>query len=149
MRNHIGAICAGLAVLLTCASGAAAATDPAERSVVEAINDVRAQHGLRPLRLAPGLAASAGRWSGSQLRSDYFGHASSIRAPGRFRTLGEVLFMHSGTRPHVGAAVSGWMHSTAHAQILLTPRFRYVGAGRASGTFQGRPATIWTVQLGA
>lgn len=149
MRKHIGAVCAGLAVMAAFAGEANAATDQTEQSVVEAINHVRAAHGLRHLTPSPSLADSAGRWSASQMRSDYYGHASRIQASGRFRTLGEVIFLHGGVRPRVGLTVSAWMHSAIHTQILLSPAFRYVGAGRVTGDFNGRRSTIWTVQLGA
>lgn len=149
MRKHIGAVCAGLAVMVAFAGEANAATDQTEKSVMDSINAIRADHGLRQLHASPSLADSAGRWSATQMRSDYYGHAARIQASSRFRTLGEVIYLHGGGQPRVGQTVSAWMHSAIHTQILLSPAFRYVGAGRATGDFNGRRTTIWTVQLGA
>lgn len=149
MRKHVGVFVATLAMMAVAAGGANAATEDAERSVVEGINAVRAQHGLHPLEVAPKLAHSAGRWSKHQLRSGYYGHASSIQTAARFRTLGEVIFLHGGSRPKVRQTVSGWMHSSVHSGILLSASFRYIGAGLARGHFNGRKASIWTVQVGS
>lgn len=148
MGKFVGVVGVALAVLAVAAGGANAATDDAERSVVEGINAVRAKHGLKPLTVAPKLAASAERWSSAQLNGGFYGHASSIRTAASFRTLGEVIFLHGGTKPRVRQTISGWMHSPVHNSLLLSPAFRYAGAGLARGSYNGGKAAIWTVQLG-
>ncbi|HEY6780821.1 MAG TPA: CAP domain-containing protein [Thermoleophilaceae bacterium] len=153
MRKHIAVLCVGLAGIasasLGAASASAAATDRAERALVEKINRVRADHGLRQLELSPSLARSAGRYSWSQMHRGYFGHAPRIQASSRYRTLGEILAIHAGANPLIGFTVSGWMHSAVHTEVVTYDRFRYIGAGRAVGHFGawGR-TTLWTVQFG-
>jgi uncharacterized protein YkwD len=42
-----------------------------------------------------------------------------------------------------------WMHSPEHRAILLSPLFRFVGVGRAQGTFMGHAhAAVWTADWG-
>jgi uncharacterized protein YkwD len=151
MRKKIALLCVGLAGMAASVGEASAApTDRAEEALVKQINRVRAQHGLRGLAIAPSLARSAARWSHSQLVRGSFGHAPTIQASDRFRTLGEIIAMHVGRRPRVGFTVNAWMHSPPHTHVILHPGFRYIGAGRVVGRFGGgRGTTVWTVQFGA
>jgi uncharacterized protein YkwD len=154
MRKKTALLCVGLAGMATIVGGvgqaSAASTDQAERALVEKINRVRATHGLRKLAISPSLARSAARWSWSQMAREAFGHAPRIQASPRYRTLGEILAMHVGRRPHVGFTVDGWLSSPPHTHVMLEPGFRVVGAGRAVGRFGGGGrTTIWTVQFGA
>jgi uncharacterized protein YkwD len=153
MRKHIAVLCMGLAGIATGTLGAATAaadtTDRAEEILVAQINEVRAAHGLRQLEIAPSLARSAERYSWSQMQRGYFGHAARIQAPARYRTLGEILAIHRGPRPLVGFTVNNWMHSAHHIEVILSDRFRRIGAGRAVGFFGGSwRSTVWTVQFG-
>jgi uncharacterized protein YkwD len=153
MRKHVAALCVGLAWIATAALGttgaAAATTDRAEQRLVDRLNLVRANHGLQPLAISPSLARSASRYSHRQLDYGYFGHAARIQASSRYRTLGEILAIHIGARPLVGFTVHNWMHSTIHTEVVLYQTFRYIGAGRAVGSFGGGSrATVWTVQFG-
>ena len=153
MRKHVALLCVGLAGIATGTLGAApasaAATDPAEQALVNKLNRVRANHGLRELQVSPSLARSAGRYSWSQMRRGYFGHAPRIQASSRYRTLGEILAMHGGGQPLIGSTVTGWLHSSIHLEVMTYGSFRYVGAGRAVGRFGGGGrTTVWTVQFG-
>ncbi len=82
------------------------------------------------------------------LHSGYFGHRSTIRASGRYRSLGEVILKHPGRHGRPRVAVSHWAHSSAHRYILLSSRYRQVGVGKASGWFRGRRVTIWVAHVG-
>ena len=82
------------------------------------------------------------------LRRDYFGHASRLMISARFRKRGEVLATTRGRRPRPGVAVSQWMHSPAHRQVLLDGGFRYIGLSRAFGSFGGPASMGWVAQLG-
>jgi len=63
--------------------------------------------------------------------------------------LGETLAWHSGWRNRVGATVSRWMASAPHRAVLMSPTYRFIGAGRARGNMGSRRATAWVAQLGA
>jgi uncharacterized protein YkwD len=120
----------------------------AERSMVEAVNEVRREHGLRPLRGAPALARGADDFAARLMKLDLLAHADRIVCGGRFRTLGEVLAVHRGWRPRAGRTVRRWLRSPSHRALLLGTRFRYVGAGLSRGLFPSRLATIWVLRLG-
>jgi uncharacterized protein YkwD len=113
-----------------------------------AVNDERRAHGASALRLSPGLARSAGRYARSLLDRDVFEHGARISAPWRFRLLGENLALLPGHGAWPRRVVRMWMRSPAHRRVLLDPRMRKLGAGRATGRFRGSPATIWVLHVG-
>jgi uncharacterized protein YkwD len=123
---------------------ATAAADP----MVGKINRARRRYGLRPLRASGSLARSSRRFGRYLMRIDRFGHDSHIWASARFRVKGEVLALHSGWRARRGSTIRGWMHSPSHRSVLLSGRYRAVGAVPVRGRFGGRRATIWVAQFG-
>ena len=131
------------------ATGALALGSGAEPAMVAAVNRARVARGLRPLRGSRSLNRSAHRYAAWMLRRDYFGHLSRIRASSRFRRLGETLALHFGRRARVRRTVRRWLRSPAHRSLLLSGRFRALGAGRAVGSYRGRRATTWVLHLGA
>jgi uncharacterized protein YkwD len=122
---------------------AAASADP----MVGKINRARSRSGLRPLHASRSLARSSRRFGRYLMRTDQFGHASRIWTNRRFRYKGEVLALHSGWRARRGSTIRGWMRSSAHRAVLLSGRYRLVGAAAVKGRFGGRRATIWVAQV--
>jgi uncharacterized protein YkwD len=136
-----------LAVLVSApASSTAAPADPSER-MMKAINDLRAKHGLRPLRNAPALDRTATGWARHLMRSDSFAHGSSYLRAG-FRQAGEILAYTHGWKGNPRPALRMWLRSSGHRSLLLNPSYRYAGAGPARGYFRGA-TTIWVVHFGA
>jgi uncharacterized protein YkwD len=135
-----------VAVLAPATATAAPPPDPSER-MVEALNDLRAKHGLRPLREAPALGRSATGWAKHLMRSDRFAHGSSYLKAG-FRRAGEILAYNHGRRASPRPPLRMWNRSPGHRSLVLSSSFRYVGAGPARGNFGGRPTTIWVVHFG-
>ena len=129
-------------------SHAETAAERAEANMIRAINDVRAKHGLYPLRGSSSLADSAGRYSRWLMDKDYFGHLSAIRASSAFAMLGEALEWHSGHRFRVRAALARWLGSPSHRAIVLTQAMRWAGAGVTRGRFGAGRATIWVLHTG-
>jgi len=123
---------------------------PADQAepMVEQINDLRAQHGLPPLREAPKLMRSSEGFARHLIRTDSFSHGSSYRATG-FRTCGEMLAIRNGWKRARPAVLRMWKGSTTHRALMLSRSFRYVGASAVRGNFGGRATTIWVVHLGA
>jgi uncharacterized protein YkwD len=136
-----------LAALTLAVIPASASATPRDAMLAK-INAVRAYKGLHPLRLSRSLSTSSGVYARYLMRRDVFGHASRIRASRRFRTLGEILERHRGSRPQVSATFRAWMNSPGHRHVLLSPRFYWIGLGRTAGRFHGRRSTIWVGQLG-
>ena len=121
-----------VAAALTVAAPAWGSTArPAELALVEAINEVRATHGLRLVVVAPALLEKARGHARELLARDEFFHGH-LR-PGT----GEVLAW--GTREVMGAraVVHRWMLSAQHRAILLSPAAWRAGVGVALGGFQG------------
>jgi uncharacterized protein YkwD len=126
----------------------AAAARMNARTVVQAVNEARRAHGLRPLRRAGRIGGSARGYALRMLRADFFGHLSPLRIACRCRVVGEVLAWHSGRRPRPRLAVRMWLASPGHRRLLLGPWFSRLGSGLARGEFMGRQATVWVGRLG-
>ena len=139
------AVSAGLVVALPATPVAA---KPAEVAMVQAINKYRHAYGLRSLRPAYSLFASAGRYSHRMMRSDYFGHMSRIPVASRWRAAGETIEWHAGWRLRPRAAVRRWMRSPSHRAVLLSRRFTRIGVGRARGRYGRKMATMWVAHVG-
>jgi uncharacterized protein YkwD len=132
-------------VLLTAALSAVILsifTPPAEagprRQMVKAINYVRGWGHIRRLRSSPRLARSAERWARHLAQTDVLQHGHAQ---------GEVIEFHTGSSPDVDGTVGAWMRSPAHRAVMLARQFHRVGAGRAVGTVNGRPVTVWVVRF--
>jgi uncharacterized protein YkwD len=170
------ALLAGLVAALTVpAAGVSAATGaqadtrlPAlESAILSALNDIRVSHGLRPLRISPGLTAAAGQHTSEMLSDDYFEHTSADgtafdRRIARYYPfgaryhrweVGENLVYEA---PDLTAdeAVSLWMASPDHRRNILDPTWRDIGIAAVHGTdagatFGGGDVTIVTTDFGA
>lgn len=142
------ALCAVLVCGAVLAVPSQAAAHGNQQQMLQALNAVRAQHGLAAFHGSASLHRSASAYARWMLRSEYFGHLSRIRASGRFARLGEALAWHSDRRARVSRTVRGWMHSPPHRALILHPGFRWVGAGMARGRLQGYRATAWVLHFG-
>ena len=139
--------------------------DNLESAVLDELNAVRLEQGLRPLRLHARLTAAANSHSLDMVASGYFGHESSdgrsfaarIKgfykpAPRRAWAVGENLIWQS-RRLTARTAVTRWLDSPGHRENLLRPRYRDVGisavrADRAPGVFGQRRVVVLTVDFG-
>ncbi len=130
------------------------------------VNALRAQHGLRPLRLAPGLSAAAARHSSQMAERGYFSHSSAdgtafwkriqrLYPAKGFRqwTVGENLIWEA---PELSAAeaLRMWMASPPHRANLLSRTWREIGISVvaspvAPGVYRGQTVMIATVDFGA
>jgi len=132
-----------------------------ERAVIAAMNEVRAEHGLRPLRFAAGLWRAARDHSRDMGLNDYFSHASlddgasfdervlQFQSRRQVRWLGETIGWGAGALAEPREMVRMWMESPPHRRTILDPRFRLVGVGVWAGTFQGYDGVrVFTADLG-
>jgi uncharacterized protein YkwD len=142
------AVC--LAVLLTPgARPADAHRASAAKRMTHRINVMRAAHGLPRLHLSRSLCRTSRRYARGLMRHGQFRHASRIRASRSFRSLGEILELHPSYRPRIRRTVANWLNSPSHRAVILSASMRYVGAGRARGSFGGAASTIWVAQFGS
>jgi uncharacterized protein YkwD len=148
MRRARIAVAAGIALTLSGPSTAVADVPPESAAMIEKVNEVRRSSGLPTLQVSEALVGSSRSYARYMLKNDYFGHLASIRAGGSFLMLGETLSWHGGWRARVGMTFSRWMSSPSHRAVLMSPVYRFVGAGRAKGRLGTRAATAWVAQLG-
>ena len=136
-----------------------------EAELLVEINEVRAEHGLRPLRANARLATAAGAHSREMVARGFFAHASSDGTPfwRRIRhfygdggygywSVGENLLWSSGGLT-ARAALDLWMESPGHRRNILTARWREIGVSAvnvsaAPGVFGGRDVVIVTTDFG-
>ena len=115
-------------------------------AMVQKINQVRVQNGLRTLAPSGSLNGSSQRFAQYLMAQDALAHRASPSTS--YPTAGEVLAMHPGGRGRIGATIAKWMRSPSHRAVLLSPSMREMGAGVARGRFGRSRAVIWVVQVG-
>jgi len=101
------------------------------------INQERSDRGLPVLANDTNLCLVAREWSESMLSEDKLGHGNF---DARMKTIGymnkyecgEVIAMCSGHRTGIpDIFVKGWLSSTGHREIMLTPKHGKMGVGVA------------------
>ena len=120
--------------------------------MLNAVNDVRAAHNLRPLRIDTTLVRAARDYSATLIRRDIFTHGAlgprlaSYGATGPL--FGENLAWGTGERATALAFLRGWMASPGHRANLLRPGWTRIGIGTRTGTFLGyADATVLTADF--
>ena len=123
-----------------------------ERTLLGAVNDVRAAHKLRPLRVDTKLVRAARDYSAKLIRRDIFTHGAlgprlaSYGARGPL--FGENLAWATGEQARARSIVRAWMASPAHRDNLLRPGWQRIGIGSRIGTFLGYDgATVITADF--
>jgi uncharacterized protein YkwD len=135
---------------------AATRLDSTERKVIRLVNQFRARHGLRRLRVSPALATAAGVHSGDMVARDFFSHSSSdgtsmstrVRRYTGASWVGENLAIV--TRRHRVSArrvVLMWMNSPGHRKVLLARSSRRIGVGKCTGRYGAVPAAVFTADF--
>ena len=166
----IGALVAALLVALPVAPAATSRRVTIDRaldvSVLQRVNEVRAENGLPPLRLSASLSRAAAVHTREMVVSGYFGHESSDGSPfwkrvkrfydsrgfGRW-SVGENLVWGS---PVLSSddTVQTWLESPEHRANLLSPKWREIGLAAthvpsAPGAFGDRETTVVTADFGS
>lgn len=140
--------------LVQTATGAprSATLNASERSLLAAVNSVRAAQGLPKLRVDPALQRVARSYSTTLLRSGQFTHGDMGRrlagsgARGPF--FGENLAWGTGPYASARTIVGNWMRSPGHRANLLRRGWTRIGIGAVTGTFRGYPgATMVTADF--
>jgi uncharacterized protein YkwD len=142
------------------------AEDQIEMPVVQLINEIRAEHGLRPLKVSAKLAQAAETHAVSMGTEGYFDHTSSDgtsfwKRIARFFpqegfrrwTVGENLLWAS-PRVTPNEALQMWLGSPGHRRVLLSPAWTHIGLAAvhitdAPGIFDGFDVTIVAADFGA
>lgn len=121
-------------VLAAPVAQAAVATKP-ESALVRAVNSVRADRGLTPLRASPQLRADARFLARSILNQDSF-------AVGKLpQGVAENRFWRAG-RPDAEAIVRAWLANTNARENILSPGTKRIGIGILVGPFHGNDKVV-------
>ena len=140
--THIrAALCVFVVAFAFVPAAQATTLSQSERTLLGAVNDIRAAHKLRPLRVDPTLVRAARDYSTTLIRRDVFTHGSlgprlaryGVRGP----MYGENLAWGKGERATAQGIVRDWMASPGHRANLLRPGWTRIGIGSRFGTFQG------------
>jgi len=110
-----------------------------EQEVIRLVNEIRADHGLKPLTYDWQLARVARYKSQDMKDNRYFSHNSPVYGTPfqmmksfgiSYRSAGENI-----ARGYVTpqAVVSGWMNSSGHRANILNANFTHIGVGYVSG----------------
>jgi uncharacterized protein YkwD len=162
IRTLIASLVLAALLLMSAAGSASATVNSTYRwRMLLAINEVRANHGLRPVHLDSGLHNAAQAHSNDMVSRNYFAHTSPTGSTLAYRVThstfqtygswwaGENLAWGTGTIGSPRNVIRMWLASPEHRSILFSSRYTYVGVGRAVGRFQGfDAAAVWTVDFG-
>jgi uncharacterized protein YkwD len=130
-----------LCVFALAPAAGAATRRTAAGNLLQAVNQTRAQHGLRPLRLDLRLAQAARAHSLDMLRTNVFSHGDFHSRMVAFHvagpTAGENLAWGNGSFAAPATIIGEWLNSPEHRANLLRPGWTRIGIGLARGTFLG------------
>jgi len=102
-------------------------------SLLQAVNQTRAAHGLRPLRLDRTLVLAARAHSSEMLRENVFTHGDFHGRMVSFHVhgpqAGENLAWGNGTYSQPSTIIAEWLASPAHRANLLHPGWTRIGIG--------------------
>jgi uncharacterized protein YkwD len=157
MNRIVLTLAVALAALLALAPAASAGPrlNASEREVIQRLNDVRAQHGLRALRPAWGLNRAADRHSRDMLAADFFDHPSSdgtpfdqrVRRYAKAGIVGETLASLPDRNGGAGTVVDIWMNSPSHRAIVLDARLKRIGLAKRWGLLGSARTAVVTADF--
>jgi len=130
-----------------------------EKSTYELHNQTRASNGLATLCLHETLTQAARSHSQEMIDKGYFSHNSydgesfSARLErfgyDSYEEVGENVAWGSGTNAYPDSIFQSWMNSSEHQENILSPNYREVGIGTATGECEGySDCTMYTVDFG-
>ena len=122
-------------------AGLRATNSSAATSLLQAVNQTRVAHGLRPLKVDAHLVRAANAHSIEMLRGNYFAHGNFHGRMVAFRVLGpqagENLAWGNGPYASAQSIISEWLASPEHRANLLHAGWTRIGIGVTTGTFLG------------
>lgn len=143
MLLRLLALAGALVVLAPATVSASALTGMSGRegALLAAMNEVRREHGLQPLRLDVRLERAARAHTREMLARNVFAHGAFALRLRRFdvkaHVAGENLAWGSGALGAARSIVAAWLASPGHRANLLAPSFTRVGVGDLVGAFLG------------
>lgn len=134
----------------TC-TGGKIALKAAEKRMLDLHNQKRKSQNLRRLCVHPALQRAARDHSQDMIRRDYFAHGNVGKRLKRngynWSRCAENIYQDPGS-PSTNPAFDAWMKSSSHRSNILNGKFREVGIGLATGSYNGERKTMWTADFG-
>jgi uncharacterized protein YkwD len=136
--------------LLMLVPGYAQHAQSVEQRIFQAINQVRQENKLPPLKWNAKIADVARSHSTRMATKRFFSHEdpkfggpdNRLSTAGiAWRRCGENIFEEYGERDPVQSAIRGWMQSSGHRKNILTREFTHTGIGVAIGRNGGYTIT--------
>jgi uncharacterized protein YkwD len=124
-------VCALCVVVAAARPERAGAISKSEVRLLNVLNNTRAAHGLRRVRLGSAIQSGAHRWARYLLRHDTFYHARL--SYGTSENIGWLTCRRGWAR----ALVRMWLNSYSHRVHLLDRSVRRVGVGVSRGSWSG------------
>ncbi len=122
------------------------------RAMLEAVNETRAKHGLRRLRLDPTLTQVADFWACRMIDSGFFNHedphdgsnvaSRALSFAYAYRKVGENL---AAGQASIHEVMADWMLSPIHRANILDPAFTEIGITIKQG---GQLGVYWVQEFG-
>ena len=142
----------GTGVLTVCVLvPAASAAGSTGTAIVRRVNDVRAQHGLARLKIAPQLSQAAAAHCTEMMSGQGLSHGALETRLRRYFSAGiygeAIAWMPIGPASGAGAVVRAWMNSPPHRAVLLSRRFDHIGVAAQRGTMGGQRGTTFTIDV--
>lgn len=131
-----------LLLMLAVMAGHAERAPSIEQRIFQAINQVREQNKVAPLRWSAKMAEVARAHSARMASKRFFSHEDPqyggpdnrlSMAGMAWRRCGENIFEEQGEADPARSAVRGWMQSPGHRKNILMKEFTHTGIGVAAG----------------
>ncbi len=113
-------------------SGCSGGDTSVEANVLSMINSQRSSAGLSSLSNSSSLAETARNYSRSMAQNGFFEHGDiwgRVNASGAYSAVGEILYAGSGSLNSPSNAVSAWLNSSNHREMMLSSRYTMAGVG--------------------
>ncbi|WP_019873442.1 CAP domain-containing protein [Sporichthya polymorpha] len=115
-------------------ANAATSRTTMKNGIVASVNDIRADHGCRPLKVAKALTRSAQRHADDMARTRSFSHTSvdgrswvKRQLAAGWKSPGGENIARGYDKP--SSVMTAWMNSPGHRRNILNCQFRYIGIG--------------------
>jgi len=163
----ISVVAAGSATAAGTTPTAAERLQTVDQALLVRLNEVRAEHGLRPLVLSAALTHAAAFQSRAMLSGGFFSHdaPNGLSFSSRLKrfygpaagkgawSAGENLLYTSGAALDPDQAMEAWMQSPGHRKNILDSSWREVGiatmrTASAGGIFGGGATWVVTMDFG-
>jgi uncharacterized protein YkwD len=141
-KKQVLSVCAvAFSVFALAPAAGARVHSSAVTGLLQAVNQTRVAHGLRPLKVDTTLVRAARSHSTEMLRGNFFAHGDFHGRMVAFHVVGPVagenLAWGNGPYASASSIIAEWLASPEHRANLLHAGWTRIGIGIKRGTFLG------------